>query len=87
LEREEMPPIEFTKMLDELDFPENLKIRIDELVQLKATVDESYLHSGESELFAFMKTCTQRAEIEAAALPGKKSQMSDLDAFFRKTLG
>ena len=87
LEREEMPPIEFTKMVKQLDLQTNLVTRINELIQLKSTVGEKYMHSGEAELFDFIQSCINSSESEAQKLPGKKSQMSDLNEFFRKTLG
>lgn len=86
LEKEEMPPIEFGKMLDGLDLPRNLKTRIGELIEIKSTISETYLHKGEIELIEFMRTCIERAENESQSLPASKGQMTDLNDFFRKTL-
>jgi len=87
LEKEEMPPIEFGKMLNGLDLPKNLIMRIGELIKIKATISEIYLHKGEQELIEFMKNCIERADGESKSLPASKGQMNDLDEFFRKTLG
>lgn len=86
LEKEEIPPIEFGIMLNGLDLPEKLIIRIRELIQLKSTISEAYLHKGDQELIEFMKTCMERADKESKSLPSSKGKMSELNEFFRKTL-
>jgi len=86
LEREEMPPIEFGKMLNKLNIPRDLKFRIQELIELKSTKSESYAHSGEQELFNFMKYCIERADKDSQSLPASKGQMSQLNEFFIKTI-
>jgi Predicted nucleotidyltransferase len=87
LEKEEMPPIEFAKMINGLKLPEGLKTRIKELILLKATKSESYLHKGEQDLIEFMKTCIQRADKESQNLPASKGHMAKLNTLFIKTLG
>ncbi len=62
LEREEMPPIEFQKMIDGLNIESNLLKRIGELIELKATINESYLHKGENELTSFIENCINSAD-------------------------
>lgn len=86
LEKEEIPPIEFGKMLNGLDLPTNLRIRIKELIDIKAAISEKYLHKGENELIEFMKTCIERAEIESQGLSASKLKMNDLNDFFIKIL-
>ena len=86
LEKEEIPPIEFGKMLNGLDLPANLKTRIKELIEIKLTISETYRHKGETELIGFMKTCIQRAENESQNLPASKGKITDLNDFFLKTL-
>lgn len=86
LENEEMPPIEFGKMIDGLNFSEDLKSRIRELIEIKSTISEAYLHTGENELIEFMRTCIERADNESQGLPASKGQISELNEFFRKTL-
>lgn len=87
LEKEDIPPIEFDKMLNGLDLQDNLTSRIFELIEIKSTISETYLHTGENELIEFMRYCIYRADNESQSLPSTKGQMSDLDDFFRKTLG
>jgi len=86
LEREEMPPIEFGKMLNGLNLPVNLTIRIAELIERKSTISETYLHKGEEELIEFMNNCITRADKDSKSLPASKGQLSNLNKFFRKTL-
>jgi len=87
LEKVEIPPMEFSKMFGGLDLPANLTKRIDELIELKSTINETYLHKGEQELIMFMRNCIERANNESKYLPESSGQMSDLNDFFRKTLG
>ncbi|MCF8379914.1 MAG: nucleotidyltransferase domain-containing protein [Bacteroidales bacterium] len=86
IEKEEIPPIEFGKMLSGLDLPENLKARIGELIEIKSTISEAYLHNGENELIEFMKSCIERTDSESQNLPSSKGQISELNEFFRQIL-
>ncbi len=86
LEKDVMPPIEFKKMLDGLSFDQRLLKRIDELIVLKAKSSESYLHTGESEIFEFIRRCINAANLERTALPSSEGNSRDLDLFFIKTL-
>lgn len=86
LEKEQMPPIEFKKMLSNLDIDEHLKTRIYELIDLKSTISEGYLHSGEGELLQFMNDCILRADKEKQNLPSSHGKISELNKFFVKTL-
>lgn len=86
LDREEIPPIEFAKMLDGVSMPANLKARIAELIQIKSTISETYLHKGEAELIEFMQNTIQRAESASQRLPASKFRVAGLNDFFIKTL-
>ncbi len=86
LEKEEIPPIEFGKMLNGLDLSQNLIKRINELIKLKSTISETYLHKGEQDLINFMESCIERAENESKSLPTSKGQITELNEFFRNTL-
>ena len=55
IERDEIPPIVYTDMLNGLDLATSLTDRIHELIALKATKNESYLHTGEKELLHFIR--------------------------------
>ncbi|BDD06102.1 nucleotidyltransferase domain-containing protein [Aureibacter tunicatorum] len=86
LEKEEIPPIEFPKMLEGLELQESLVMRINELIEVKAKVSESYRHKGEKELFEYMQNCIERAEIEGKNLPTTYGCMDELNVFFRKVI-
>lgn len=86
IEKEEMPPIVFQRILEELQFDMNVKQRIYELIELKSYSQESYLHSKEEVLNDFIENCIQVAEQKASALPAAKGQIDDLNQFFLKML-
>jgi len=86
LDKEENPPIVFQQMLEGVEIGQELKVRIYELVKLKATKSESYLHTNETALKKFMLRCMEKAEKEAKNLPASKAKMSDLNSFFIETL-
>mgnify|MGYP001276143169 FL=1 len=82
VEKEQMPPIEFRKMLAGLPLEKQLVNRIEELIALKAVQSESYLHQGEAPLFALMHSCVERAEAQRKSLPASNGSFNELDAFF-----
>ena len=84
VEKEQMPPIEFRKMLAGLPLEKQLVNRIEELIALKAVQSESYLHEGEAPLFALMHSCVERAETQRKSLPASNGSLKELDAFFLK---
>lgn len=86
IERTEIPPIVFPEMLEKLDIPPMLKVRIYELIKLKETISESYLHSSENELIEFMRACIERAEKEANLLPSSTLNMEEFNLFFLNSL-
>ena len=86
LEKEEIVPIEFEKLIAGLVIDPSAARRIDELIRLKSTQSESYLHTGEHEVLRFIRTCLLNAEAEAKKLPPSRAKRGDLDVFFRKNL-
>ena len=86
LEKEEMPPIEFQKMLSGLNIENSLINRINELISLKATISESYLHNGEKELINFIEVCINSADEKRKILPSSKGNIDELNSFFLKML-
>ena len=87
LDRQEIVPIVFTKMVDELDLEKELSSRIYELIEFKSTVGEACLHSGEEMILTFIQDSFQRAEEEYRELSGAKFDPKALDSFFIDTLG
>lgn len=85
-ERNDIPPIEFGLLLDGLSIDPEIEKRIAELIALKATISESYLHSGDEAILDFIKTNLEQADAAAPSLPHAKGDVAELDAFFRKHL-
>ncbi|MFZ6052040.1 nucleotidyltransferase domain-containing protein [Halocola ammonii] len=86
LEKSEIPPIEFQKILDGIQLESNLKKKIEDLIQLKSTRNESYFHSGEKDILTLMKETIDRADQKRKDLSASQGDMKDLDHFFRKWL-
>jgi len=86
LDKSDIPPIVFPEMLEELDINNNFKKRIFELIKLKATISESYLHTKEIELNNFIQGCIERADNESKNLPASKAKMDDFNSFFLELL-
>jgi predicted nucleotidyltransferase len=84
LEKDEMPPIEFRKIYPNLGIMPHLVQRIEELIALKSTVNETYLHSGEAELLDFIQSCIREAEEKRQLLPGSKATTEELNVILRK---
>lgn len=85
-EREEIPPIVFQTMLEKLDFDLSLKNRIYELIVLKSTKDEMYIHNAEIDLNIFIEELISNAEKIAKSLPSSNGNINDLNKFFVSTL-
>lgn len=86
LEKEEVPPIEFIKMMNGLDLSPLLIKRIEELILLKATISESYRHQGEEALVLFIKSTIGEADEKRKELSSAKGNIDELNSFFLKTL-
>lgn len=86
LEKEELPPIVFQKMLENLNLDKNIKNRIYDLIELKSQIDESYMHSGDLELINFISGCINQAEEKSKDLPSANADINDLNLFFIKML-
>ncbi len=86
IERNEIPPIQFEKMINELTIEGSIQIRIKELIELKAGKKEAYFHTGEKELQNFIRLNIDFAENKALSLPSGKAKPGQLDAFFIHTL-
>lgn len=84
-EKGTMAPIEFLKTLD-LIKDTNVRQRILELIDLKATQDESYLHPREVFLDEFINETIKKNEKVANSLPAAKGDRGAMDAYFQKTI-
>jgi uncharacterized protein len=83
--RKSIPPMELVPLLDEMP-DANLRQKVMELVQLKATKEEGYRHSHEPLLEKFLSEGIAECESVAASLPSRKADYDVIDAFFRNTL-
>jgi predicted nucleotidyltransferase len=86
IEKDSIPPIVFSKMVNELKFDETLKKRINYLVELKSEKNESYMHTEEKELAGFIKEQLAIADEKADGLKGRNDKNVDLNEFFRHGL-
>lgn len=86
LEKGTVPPIVFITMVNELSFDTALKTRINELVILKSTKMETYLHASEMDLCKFIQEELTKAELAFKTLTGRKEKVVDLDAVFYKLI-
>ncbi len=84
LERDEMPPIEFSVMLKELDSVAQIRSRVEELIELKSTASESYLHNGESEIIEFIEDCIKRSGAEFNSLAVARGDVNMLNEYLYK---
>ncbi len=86
LEKGTVPPIVFITMVNELSFDASLKTRIAELIALKSTKMETYLHSYETDLCKFIQEELSKAELAFKTLTGRKEKAVNLDAVFYKLI-
>ena len=86
VEKEQMPPIEFLKMINGLNLPNSLTERINELITLKSTISENYYHKGENELISFIEDCIKLSNEKQQSLPSSTGNIEELNVFFLKTL-
>ncbi len=84
--KDQMPPIEFQKMLYVLDIDETIIKRIENLIELKATISESYLHEGDNEILEFINNNINHAKQQASEIPVTKCNIEKLNTFFIKSL-
>jgi len=84
LEKDLSPPIEFTKIYKTLDLNTSIVTRIDDLIDIKSTIKESYLHQGESLLFQLIDDCIVEAEEKKNGLPSSKVDHEKLEDLFKQ---
>ncbi|MBL4661000.1 MAG: nucleotidyltransferase domain-containing protein, partial [Alcanivoracaceae bacterium] len=84
--KDKMPPIEFQNMLYVLNIDESIIKRIESLIELKATISESYLHEGDGEILEFINDNIIHARKQAGDLPVAICDIEKLNTFFIKSL-
>ena len=86
IDRDDIPPIEFRKMMEGLNIKSELEERIVDLIKLKSKVDESYFHKGEEEIFKFIESNLNLAETHGRFLPAGEGDMVKMNDFFRRKI-
>lgn len=81
-EKEEMPPIAFHQMLSALNIKQSLHTRIYELIELKSTKSEDYLHSGEKELIDFIQEQITHTGRTFKSYPSSKVDIEEFNQLF-----
>jgi predicted nucleotidyltransferase len=81
-----MPPIEFHKMLNGLSIDKDIIKRVNELIIIKSTVNESYFHNGEEQIIQFIENNINEAVEKANDLTTSTYSSDDFDDFFLKTI-
>ena len=84
LEKDSVPPIVFITMVKELSFDEKLKTKIKDLIDLKSTKIESYIHPAEKDLNYFITKELEIADKAFENLSGRKEREVDLDFLFKR---
>jgi predicted nucleotidyltransferase len=86
IEKKSVPPIIFGTMVNELNFNATLKARIVELIALKLTKNEDYMHNSEIELNTFISTELQKSTDIFSSLKGRAENEIDLDVLLLKII-
>jgi len=84
LENDTIIPIEFSKVLENITIKESIKVKIEELIKFKATTNESYMHSNESDLIQEASNCLEEAVNKEPNLPRGNFDALEFDNFFIK---
>lgn len=84
IDRNEIPPIEFSIMLDKLEIDNKIVDRINELIKFKLSAAESYMHKGELELISYMNSIMEEATEKAKGLSSSKNSFEAGSDLLRK---
>lgn len=84
VEKDSIPPIVFMTMVNELTFDEQLKNQIADLIVLKSSQTEKYMHPAEHNLNAFISNELAAANFVFHGLSGRKHKEVDLDTLFKQ---
>ena len=85
-QNKKMPPIDFRKMLSGVKIKEPLNKRIYELIDLKSTKNEDYIHSGEKELIEFFQQQIAYISKNFKLFTHSKANIEECNRFFIKQL-
>lgn len=80
-----MPPLEFRQLLVLVE-NETMKGKIESLLELKASVDEKYLHPKETALEEYVKSILSYCQSKATNLKKHQGPVEPLNQLFRETI-
>ncbi|AJW63202.1 putative nucleotidyltransferase [Elizabethkingia miricola] len=83
-EKKTVPPVLFSDLLVLADLA--MRIKIENLIALKATKGESYFHPNDWELFEFMERLISENEEKAKSLSGSKADKAQMEKVFREII-
>ena len=83
-EKKTVPPVLFSDLLVLADLA--MRIKIENLIALKATKGESYFHPNDWELFEFMESQISENEEKAKSLSGSKADKAQMEKVFREII-
>jgi len=84
IEKENIPPIEFSKAYRNLGLDENIVQRIEELIEIKSEKSEAYFHKDEPLLMEFIRNSLSIADEYKSNLSAGKGSMSNMNLALRK---
>ncbi|MGG5210243.1 nucleotidyltransferase domain-containing protein [Chryseobacterium sp. MIQD13] len=84
IEKGTVPPVLFNDLLVLVD--DFMRIKIENLVALKATKGESYYHLNDWELFGFLEKTIAETEEKSKVLAGGKADKKEMEKTFREIL-
>ncbi|WP_261511301.1 nucleotidyltransferase domain-containing protein [Chryseobacterium paludis] len=84
LEKGTVPPVLFSDLLVLVD--DFTRVKIENLVALKATKGEFYYHANDWELFGFLESVVTETEDRAKSLSARKADKVEMEKVFREIL-
>ena len=84
LEHDSIPPVAFSDLVPLA--PANLQDKIQELLTIKATQDETYLHPKESLITHFLESTLANQQERAKGLRSGMNRSEELDGMFRELI-
>nr|WP_315151364.1 nucleotidyltransferase domain-containing protein [uncultured Flavobacterium sp.] len=84
IEKNSFPPVDFMELLPIA--PQSIQEKIKELMIIKASQDEKYLHPKEVIITDFLLETVQFNQVNASKLGSGKKMNEELDLFFRKVI-
>lgn len=84
IEKGTVPPVLFSELLVLVD--DETRIKIEDLIALKATKDEAYYHPNDWKLFGYLEKTIADNEEKSKSLTGSKTDKIEMEKVFREIL-